>query len=77
MSDMNTYILASINDIRIKMMQNGLAEAQGLPAPYPELTAEERQKKVELERQTYMYGYGLSFQDDRELKAFQQGISTF
>jgi hypothetical protein len=77
MSSIEERILADLNDIRIKQMQNGIAVAQGLPVPNPELTAEAHQREVERSRHTYMYGYGLSFQDDRELKAFEEGRLVF
>ena len=66
-------ILASMYDRHIKMLRNGLATMQGLPAPYSELTREAIQKKVELDRKTHMYGHGVSFQDEREKEAFREG----
>ena len=65
--------LQYLNQIRLKSYQNLLSAMSGQPIPYPELTEEYRQKELEKERKTYMYGYGMSFQDDREFKDFQEG----
>lgn len=66
-------ILQQMRNVQMQLNENFIAMALGRPIPYPELTGEYQQKKIKDERQTYMYGYGLSFQDDREQKAFQKG----
>ena len=66
-------ILASMYDRQIRTLANGMAAIQGLPAPYPELTTEAIQRKIESDRKTYMYGHGVSFRDEREKEAFWEG----
>lgn len=70
-------ILKNLQEMQCKLMQNNIAKIQGRPVPYPELTEEYRQKKVKEERNTWMYGYGVSFQDDREQQALQEGKLIF
>ena len=66
-------IIKNLNDFKIKTLKNSAAPLSEQPIPYPELTEEYCHKKIEKAHKTYMYGYGLSFQDDREFKAFQEG----
>ena len=66
-------ILDQLQETKCKIMQNSIAEAQGKPIPYPELTEEARRTKAEEDRNTWMYGYGVCFKDDREWQALQEG----
>ncbi len=71
-------ILNCLNDFKFKQMQNSIAIAQGwATVPYPEITQEYLAEQIEKERATYMYGYGISFQDDREREAYERGELIF
>lgn len=80
MSDIGTdidatveYILQDIRQNRLKAMMNQISVMMCGNPQYPEITEEARAEEVERERATYMYGYGMSFQDDRELRDFERG----
>ena len=75
--DRTQQIIEQLQKIRWMLMQNSIAEVRGIPVPYPELTEEARRKELEKERNTYMYGYGVSFKDDREQKLLQEGKIIF
>lgn len=65
--DSNTeQIVNDLRNLRICLTQNMIDTMFNRPLSHPELSEEAHRKRVEEDRKTHLYGYGVSFQDDRE-----------
>lgn len=71
----NQQIFDQLQELKYKLIKNHIAVIQNRSIPYPELIEEAKQKEAERERNIHMYG--VSFKDDREQKALEEGRIVF